>query len=113
MGFPIKDTATSKGFGVNWSDADGNPADLTGCSVAFAVSNPAHGEAVADPTNPLTRGVFNLSPGATPLGDGQVSATLTKPDGTSIAAVGDYTIVADVAVAGGVVFDPEPTPPTP
>lgn len=110
MGFPIKDTAVSKGFRVDWTDADGNPADLTGCSVVYSISNPAHGSADADPSDPLHRGIFTLSPGATPLGDGQVAATLTKPDGSSVAATGDYTIVADVATGGAVAFDPEAPP---
>ena len=110
MGFPIKDTAVSKGFTLNWTDADGNPADLTGCTVSVSVSNPAHGSVAMDAANPMGRGVFTLSEGATPLGDGQIAAVLTKPDGTSIAVQGDYTIVADVAVAGGLVFEPDAPP---
>lgn len=111
MGFPIKDNSAGKKVHIDWLDADGNPADLTGCSVAWAVSNPAVGSVAPDAANPLTDGVFTLSDGPTPLGDVSLSAVLTKPDGSTVAtdpASGVATIVAADAVTGTVSFPPEP-----
>lgn len=107
MGFPIRDDSAGQKVHIDWKDADGNAADLTGCSVAWAVSNPAVGAVVVDPANPLTDGVFTLTPGPTPLGDVSISAVLTLPDGSTVAtdpASGVATIVASAAVSGGVSF---------
>jgi hypothetical protein len=110
MGFPISDNSPGQKVHVDWLDADGNPADTTGCSVAWAVSNPAVGAVEVDPANPLTDGVFKLTDGPTPLGDVSISAVLTLPDGTTGVATdpntGVATIVASQAVSGSVSFPP-------
>lgn len=110
MGFPIKDTAPGKAFQVSWLDADGNPADLTGCQVAYTVGNPAVGSVEPDAADPLTKAFFRLTDGPTPLGDVSLSAVLTKPDGGQVAtdpASGIVTIVPSDAVTGGIVFPPD------
>ena len=109
MGFPIPDNSAGQKVHVDWLDGDGNPADLTGCSVAWAVSNPAVGAVEPDPAAPLTDGVFKLTDGPTPLGDVSLSAVLTLPDGGNVAtdpATGVATIVASQAIAGSVSFPP-------
>lgn len=114
MGFPIKDNSPGKSFEIAWTDADGNSADLTGCSVAFNVSNPAVGSVEPDPAAPNTKAIFKLTDGPTPLGDVSISAVLTKPDGSQLATdpnSGVATIVASDAVAGVISFPPDaPTP---
>ena len=107
MGFPIPDNSAGQKVRIAWVDADENPADVTGGSVAWAVSNPAVGAVEVDPAAPLTDGVFKLVDGPTPLGDVSLSAVLTMPDGSQVAtdpASGVVTIVASAAVSGSVSF---------
>lgn len=109
MGFPIPDNSPGQKIHVDWLDSDGNPADLTGCSASFVVSNPAVGSIEPDAANPLTDGMFVLTDGPTPLGDVSLSAVLTLPDGSNVATdpnTGVATIVSSQAVSGSVSFPP-------
>lgn len=106
MGFPVPDNSAGQKCKVTWKDAEGNPADTTGCTVAWALSDPAKGSIAPDPAgDALSDALFVPAQVAGQLGDVDVAPVLTKPDGSQVSATpGTITVIASAAMMGEVTF---------